>query len=234
VGLLAGYVTLLMLQTSQGLRFTSALDVYTAVLRDPKSILAFPDAIEYFSTLWSPFLNPILVLMAIAGILVTASNDDGLRRFTLSWLCVTSVASILATSLGSWGGGYLWRVFFVAPAATLTALGASQICRTLELKLGGDSSARTFSVQWYWTMGVIFSTLAMSVTSVVMSVVFPELGLFLSLVLNLVLVTLLFHSGYGEVRVLYILGVTVAVLTANSGLRSLMPLLVDPHNISLG
>jgi len=231
VGLVAGYVTLLMLQTSQRLRFTSALDVYTAVLRDPKSILAFPDAIEYFSTLWSPFLNPILVLMAIAGILVTVSNDDGLRRFTLSWLCVTSVASILATSLGSWGGGYLWRVFFVAPAATLTALGASQICRTLEVKLGGDSSARLFSGQWCRTMGVIVSTLGVSVTSVMMSVGFPELGLFLSLVLNLMLVTLLFHSAHGDVRASHILGVTIAVMVANSGLRAVMPLLVDPHNI---
>jgi len=234
VGLIVGYVFLLMLETPQRWRIEIALAHYTAAFLDPASILTFPDAIEYFATLWSPFLGPVLVLVAIAGLLGTVSNDDGLRHLTLSWLCVMSMGSILATSLGTWGGGYLWRVFFVAPVPILTALGASQICRTLELKLGGDSSARTFSVQWYWTMGVIFSTLAMSVTSVVMSVVFPELGLFLSLVLNLVLVTLLFHSGYGEVRVLYILGVTVAVLTANSGLRSLMPLLVDPHNISLG
>ena len=230
VGLVAGYVTL-MLQTSQGLRITDALYHYTAVLRDPTSILTFPEAIEYFSTLWSPFLNPILVLMTIAGILVTMSNDNGSRRLTLSWLCVASAASVLATSLGSWGGGYLWRVFFVAPAATLTALGALQICRTLELKLGGESRARTFPGQRYWTMGVIVSTLAMSITSVMMSVGFPELGLFLSLVLNLLLMTLLFHSAHGDVPASHILGVTLAVLMANSGLRAVMPLLVDPHNI---
>jgi len=169
--------------------------------------------------------------MAIAGILVTVSRDDGFGRFTLSWLCVMSVASILATSLGSWGGGYLWRVFFVAPVAILAAIGASQICRTLGLKLGGDSRAKLLSGQSYWTMGVIVSTLSTSVTSVVMSVGFPELGLFLSLVLSLLLVTLLFHSAHGDVRASHILGVTIAVLVANSGLRAVMPLLVDPHNI---
>ena len=216
VGLVAGYVTLLMLQASQGLRFTSALDVYTAVLRDPGSILAFPEAIDYFATLWSPFLNPILVLMAIAGILVTMSNDNGSRLLTLSWLCVTSVASVFATSLGSWGGGYLWRVFFVAPVAILAALGASQICRTLELRLGGDSRAIIFSGQWHWTMGVIVSTLAISITSVMMSVGFPELGLFLSLVLNLLLMTLLFHSAHGDVPASHILGVTLACLLYTS------------------
>jgi len=231
VGSVAGYVTLLMLQTSQGLRITDALNLYTAALRDPRSILAFPDAIEYFATLWSPFLNPILVLMAIGGIIVTVGSDDGLNRFMLSWLCVTSVASILATSLGSWGGGYLWRVFFVAPAATLTGLGASQICRTLELELSEASRARLFSGQWYWTMGVIVSTLGMSVTSVVMSVGFPELGPFLSLVLNLLLVTLLLHSAHGNVPTSHILGVTIAVVIVNTGLRAVMPLLVDPHNI---
>jgi hypothetical protein len=172
--------------------------------------------------------------MAIAGVLATVGNDDGLRRLTFSWLCVTSVASIFATSLGYWGGGYLWRVFFVAPVAVLTALGASQICRILERKLGEDDRVRLVSAQWFWRVGVIVSTLGTSVTSVMMSGVFPELGLFLSLVLNLLLVTLLFHWAYEGVGISYILGVTIAVLIANSGLRSLMPLLVDPHNISFG
>jgi len=45
------------------------------------------------------------------------------------------------------------------------------------------------------------------------------------------LVTLLFHSAHGDVRASHILGVTIAVLVANSGLRAVMPLLVDPHNI---
>jgi len=231
VGLVAGYVSLLMLKTSPRAFITDALSYYIMFLQDPRSILAFPNAINYFTTLWSPFLNPVLVMVAIVGILVILSRDDGLKRLTWSWLCVISVASIVATSFGYWGGGFLWRVFFVAPVAILTAVGASQICRTLELTVGGDSRVRRFSAQWYWTTGVIFSTLGASVTPVMISVSSPEMGLFLSLVLNLLLVTLLFHSAHGDVRASHILGVTIAVLVANSGLRAVMPLLVDPHNI---
>jgi hypothetical protein len=233
-GLAVGYMSLLMLKTSPRAFITDALSYYIAPLQDPRSILAFPDAINYFATLWSPFLNPVLVVVAIAGILAIVDRDDGLRHLMWSWLCVTSIASILATSLGYWGGGFLWRVFFVAPVAVLTALGASQMCRTLEQKIGGDNRVRGASAQWLWTVLVLISTLGASVTSVMMSGVFPELGLFLSLVLNLLLVTLLFHWAYEGVGISYILGVTIAVLIANSGLRSLMPLLVDPHNISLG
>jgi len=46
-------------------------------------------------------------------------------------------------------------------------------------------------------------------------------------------VTLFFHSGYQDSGISHILGATILILIANTGLRSLAPLLVDPHNISL-
>jgi len=232
IGLVAGYVSLSVLQTSEGLRIANALSLYIAGLVDPKAIFAFPDAIGYFATMWSPFLSPLLVVVAIVGVLAAAQRG-GPSRFILSWLCVTSTGSILATALGYSSGGSLWRVFFIAPIAILTGLGASCVCRTLERRLGGDSHMTLPSTHWYWVAGVIVSTLGTSVVSVTMSVVFPELGLFLGLVLNLLLVTPFFHSAYEGVGTSRIMGVTIAVLIANSGLRSLAPLLVDPHNISL-
>jgi len=231
VGSVVGYISLLMLKTSPRAFIIDALSYYIAPLQDPGSILAFPDAINYFATLWSPFLNPVLIVVAIAGTLAIVNRGDGLSRLMWSWLCVTSIASILATSIGYWGGGFLWRVFFVAPVAILTGVGASQICRTVEQKLGGGNHVRLGLNQWHWTMGVVVSAVGTSVASVMMSVGFPELGLFLNLVLNLLLVTLLFHSAHGDVPASHILGVTLAVLMANSGLRAVMPLLVDPHNI---
>jgi len=233
VGLVAGYVSLLMLKTSPTAFIADALAYYSAILHDLGSILTFPYAIKYFATMWGPFLSPVLIVVAIVGIFATLGRDDGWSCLMLSWLCVTSIASVLATALGFSSGGYLWRVFFIAPTAVLTALGASYTCRALERKLGEDSHMILPSTHWHWAMGVIVSTLGTSVISAMMSVVLPELGLFLGLVLNLLLVTMVFHSAYEGVGTSRIMGVTIAVLIANSGLRSLAPLLVDPHNISL-
>jgi len=230
-GLVAGYISLLILQTSEGLRITSALSYYAAAFLDPMAILTFPSAIEYFATIWSPFLNPVLIVVAIVGILAAVDHGDGLGRLILPWLCVTSIASVLATPLGSWGGGYLWRMFFITPIAVLTALGALHMCRTLEMKFSEGSEATLPPT--HWVAGVFVSTLGMSVLSVIMPAV-PALGLFLGLVLNLLLVTPFFHSGYRDSGISHVLGATIVMLIANSGLRSLAPLLVDPHNISLG
>jgi len=232
IGLVTGYVSLSVLQTSEGLRIANALSLYIAGLVDPKAIFAFPDAIGYFATMWSPFLSPLLVVVTIVGVLA-AAQCGGPSRLILSWLCVTSIGSILATALGYSSGGSLWRVFFIAPMAILTALGALYVCRTLERKLDEDGQVTLSSTRWHWVTGVIFSTLGTSVISVIMSVVLPELGLFLGLVMNLLLMTLLFHSAYDGVGTSRVMGVTMAVLIVNSGLRSLAPLLVDPHNISL-
>jgi len=231
-GLVAGYISLLMLQTSEGLRITSALSHYAAALLDPRAMLTFPDAIKYFATVWGPFLNPVLVAVAIVGILAVVGHGDGLSRLMLPWLFVTSIASILATPLGSWGGGYLWRIFFIAPIAILTTLGALCICRNLGMKLGEGSHATLPSTHWYWVAGVFVSTLDMSILSIITPTL-PELGLFFGLILNLLLVTLFFHSGYQDSGISHILGATILILIANTGLRLLAPLLVDPHNISL-
>jgi len=234
VGLAAGYVSFLMLKTSPRAFIADTLNYYAEPLRNPGTLLTFPDAIKYFTTMWSPFLNPVLVIVAIAGVLATLRNGGGRSRLTLSWLCVTSLASILATALGYWGGGFLWRVIFIAPMAILTALGASYICRTLERKLGEDSHVTLPSTHWRWAAEVIVSVLATSVISFVMSAVLPEVGQLLSLILSLLLVTVFFHRAYNGTGTSLILSVAIALVIANSGLRSLQPLLVDPHNIVLG
>ena len=90
------------------------------------------------------------------------------------------------------------------------------------------------STYWYWLTGVIVSTLGTSIASVIISAAFPELGLFLGLILNLLFVALFFHSAYEGVGISHVLGLAMVLLIATSGLRSIAPLLVDPHNISLG
>jgi len=234
LGLMVVSMSLLTLQTSQGLRVASALSLYSVSLADPKTILAFPNAIEYFATMWSPFLTPISMVVAIVGILAAVHSHGRLSHFLLSWLCVTSIASVLATSLGFSDGGYLWRVFFVAPIAVPTGLGASCICKTLERKLGEDDHVSLTLKQWYGVAGVTVSTLSSSLMYVTISDAFPEFGQLLALLLNLLLVTMLFHLARGRLGTSDILRIVIAVLVAGSGVRSLEPLLRDPHNISMG
>jgi len=237
-GLVAGCASLLMVQTSEGARMTSTLAHYSGALLDAPAMLTFLSAIKHFATSWSPFLSPVLIVLAIVGILTIISRGDVLSRLMFAWLSATSIGSILATPLGHWMygeyGGYIWRVFFIAPVAILCAFGSSRLCRNLERKLGEHNRLRLVPTQWFWTVTVIISPLTTSVPSVMMSLALPELGQLMALVLNLLLVTLLLHLAHEKVRTSHIMGVTMAVLIANSGLRSLAPLLVDPHNASMG
>mgnify|MGYP007042367954 CR=1 FL=1 len=233
VGLVAGCASLLMLQTSQGLRVTDALGYYVRVLIHPEIALSFADAIRHHVITWSPFLSPALMVMAIVGVLATVQHGGVLSRLMLSWLCATSVASILAIPIGEYGEN-LWRILFIAPTSPLTAIGASHICRILKQNLDEDMSMRLPSTKWCWAAGIVIYVQGMSILPVIIFAVLPELGQFLGLVLNLLLVSLLFHSRYKGTGSFHVLAVTIAMLTATSGLRSLAPLLVDPHIISLG
>jgi len=227
-GLATGYLSLLMLQASQGWRITEALNLYTRALFNPKLALAFADAAGRFTTTWSPFLDPALVLLGILGIFAAVNHGSTLGRLMLSWLCVTSIASVLATPLGA--GAELWRVFFICPTALLTAIGAYHISRAIERKLREGAFLRITWRQLYWALGVIVSALA---SSIIVSAVFLELAPLVGLFLNLLLVTLFFHVAYRGVGISLLLGVAIVVLIANSGLATIAPLIADPHNISL-
>ena len=227
-GLVAGYLSLVMLQASQGWRITEALDLYTRALFNPKLTLAFAEAVRYFTNTWSPFLDPALIALGVLGMFVSVNLGGKLNRLIFSWLCVMSIASILATPVGA--GAELWRVFFIGPSALLTAIGASHLYRTVERKLCEGEYLRMPSTQLYWAVGVIFSALA---SSIIMSAVLLELAPLAGLFLNLLLVTLSFHVAYRGVGISLLLGVAIVVLIANSGLATIAPLIADPHNISL-
>jgi len=231
VGLIAGYVSLSALWAYQGWRIISALDHYTAALANPRALLAFDASIEYFTNKWGPFLNPLLAVLAIVGVFVIVNRSGRGGYLVMSWLCVTSMASVLSTALGFEWQGYQWRVFFVSPITILAAFGTSHVCEVLTQKLGDDSRAAVPSTHVYVTAAMVVSTSIATILSIAMSSTFPELGRLLSLMLNLLLVAVLLHSTQRDLSASAILGVTITIMIANSGLRSLIPLLKDPHNL---
>lgn len=234
------FLSITLLAQTQGWRVVDALDLYVAVFNDPSRLLWFWDAVRRLTEIWSPFFSPLYLAVSILGVFcLWASNQSPWRRsLILGWLCVSALGSILVAPIGfdparpTEFESQLWRMLFLTPFQLTAPFGIAWLLRLPNL-LRSNEDARETRVRtllasrsiWLGTLVAIGVGLAWA----------PVWGRLLLLIVLLPLGTAFFllSSRFAVAEKEFLIGallLTILLVFANSTMRSLSLLLIDPHN----
>jgi len=210
----------------------SAMLLSTYSVYNPTRLFLFGGALLELLKTWSPFLSPALLSIALIGVYGLMHHSDGVaKRYLLGWIAAWCLGSIFIAPFGYnplrpvASETQLWRVFYVSPLPILLALGVER-CLAWSERLTFDADS---------------VTVTRSRIAVVLAVVgVPSLALFISLIPEVRLLAVLMAVGAlmllsFRLPVRQLTRVMIAtfliLLIVNAALRSLYPLLFDPHNL---
>ncbi len=227
----AGIVSYLLFQNVRN-DIANAVNLYLSSPASPFSLLNFGGAlVELFSS-WGPFVPPILLLLSLVGAYSLSRRRGITTNYLIAWIATWCVGSILVaplgynpTNVGASESG-LWRMLYVSPLPFLLALGLEK-CVSLSKRTIASGGSQNISSR---AVPVLSFVPFVALGGVLFVIWDPNIRLLLvasALVLALVLTAML--PSYQTVDVL-IVSVLILVLL-NAALRSLFPLLLDPHNL---
>ena len=232
------FLSITLLAQTQGWRVVDALDLYVVVFNDPSKLLWFWDAVRRLTEIWSPFFSPLYLTLSILGVFcLGASNLSPWRRsLIMGWLCVSALGSILVAPIGfdptrpTETESQLWRMLFLTPFQLAAPFGIAWLLRLPNLLRSsqnvGESQVRTVLMSrsvWLGALVAIGIGLALA----------PVWGRLLLLTALLPLATAFFLSRSNICEKEFLIGallLTILLVFANSTMRSLSLLLIDPHN----
>jgi hypothetical protein len=168
---------------------------------------------------WSPFLNPLLMVLAIVGVvLLVRERASNYKIFMLSWMAVAGIGTFFAVTLET----EIWRIWYLQPLWLLGATGIKGFLQMSNSTWSGQASylgvARTAAVLGIAGLAVFF--LDQAVGSVIFYVA----------ALSIVLIHLGGQRANTKTVLVSAFILFVLVFFLNHALRSLYPLILDPHN----
>jgi len=94
--LVAVGLSLLLLWKVQGWRVADALSFVQHTLGSKYFGLGGWETVVFFSQIWSQFLNPVLLVLSILGILVLAQRRDRFAAIVFAWLIAACATKSLS------------------------------------------------------------------------------------------------------------------------------------------
>jgi hypothetical protein len=192
---------------------------FAGPLRAP-SLIEHPFGVIYDALrIWSPMLNPLLVILAIVGVvLLVRERASNYKVFMLSWMAVAGIGTFFAVTLET----EIWRIWYLQP---LWLLGATGIKGLLQMgnSMWNDQASYLVAAR---------TALIISIAGIAVFLLDPLVGsvIFYVAALSIVLI----HLGGQRANTKTVLAsafiLFVLVFFLNHALRSLYPLILDPHN----
>ena len=236
IDVLLAFVSLSLLEASQGWRIADTFGYYTEVINNPASVLLFWDALTRLTQVWSPFFSPLYMAASILGVfyLHTSNLTPWRRRLILAWICTSAIGSILVAPIGfdptdpTRSETQLWRLLFVTPFQLTAPFGITMIIEFLRKTQSrsqdfrGAESIRK-AVPRAFLVGIF-------VVGVLLAWLPVEARLILA-ILPVVTGLIIKKAGKDENELLTGIILASFVLVAfNCATRGLSQLLIDPHN----
>ena len=218
-GLVSGALVFVAGSETEKARLIEAVRGFAAPLTAP-SLVEHPFGVIYDAfRVWSPFLNPLLMVLAIVGVvLLVRERASSYKVFMLSWMAVAGIGTFFAVTLNT----EIWRIWYLQPLWLLGATGIRGLLQMGNSIRSGQASylvpARTASI--------------ISIAGIAVFLLDPAVGsvIFYVAALSIVLI----HLGGQRANTKTVLAsafiLFVLVFFLNHALRSLYPLILDPHN----
>jgi hypothetical protein len=218
-GLASGGLVFVAGSDTERARLIETFRNFAAPLRAP-SLIERPFGVIYDAfRVWSPFLNPLLMVLAIVGVvLLVRERASNYKVFMLSWMAVAGVGTFFAVTLET----EIWRIWYLQP---LWLLGATGIRGLLQMgnSIWNDQASYLVPVR---------TALIIGIAGIAVFFLDPVVGsvIFYVAALSIVLI----HLGGQRANTKTVLAsafiLFVLVFFLNHALRSLYPLILDPHN----
>jgi hypothetical protein len=218
-GLVSGAFVFVTGSETEKARFVETVIDFEGPLNAP-SLVQHPFGVIYDALrIWAPFLNPLLMVLAIAGVvMLIRERSSSYKIFILSWMAIAGVGTFFAVTLGT----EIWRIWYLQPLWILGATGIRGLLQwansTWNERASHLVAART--------------TLIIGIAGLAVFFLEPTVGsiVFYLAALSIIVV----HFGGQRANAKTILAsafiLFVLVFFLNHALRSLYPLFLDPHN----
>jgi hypothetical protein len=218
-GLVSGALVFVTGSETEKARLVETVTDFEGPLNTP-SLIQHPFGVIYDALrIWAPFLNPLLAILAVAGVvMLIRERSSSYKIFILSWMAIAGVGTFFAVTLRT----EIWRIWYVQP---LWILGATGIKGFLQWANSTWNEGASHLVAARTTLIIGFAGLAIFLLE-------PIVGgtIFYVAALSIVVV----HSGGRRANAKTILAIAlllfVFVFFLDHALRSLYPLFLDPHN----
>jgi hypothetical protein len=218
-GLVSGALVFATGSHTERARLISTISIYTAPLAEPL-LVQHPFGVIYDAfKVWSPMLNPLLMVLAVAGVvLLVRERASNYKVFMLSWMAVAGIGTFFAVTLET----EIWRIWYLQPLWLLGATGIRGLLQMGTSIWGGEASY----------LVVARTALIISIAGIAVFLLDPAVGsvIFYVAALSIVLI----HLGGQRANIKTVLAsafiLFVLVFFLNHALRSLYPLILDPHN----
>ena len=181
-------------------------------------------------TSWSSFLSPTLILIAFVGAYSLKNLQGGVKGYLIAWLAVWCVGSILVAPIGylptspATSETQLWRMLYLSPLPILLALGLSKCFQAIRQPV----VLSPVNVPRLQPAVLSMAIAAFSLPLFLFSTPLIRLG---SVIIGC-LTALILANRFGckdSARTMTI--IMLLLIVVNAALRSLYPLLLDPHNL---
>jgi hypothetical protein len=88
-------------------RFTDAMRILASLLREQSLLLHPFDVIGSPMKLWASFLNPLLIILAMLGVLsLVREKGSSYKIYLLSWMLIAGLGTFFAVTLQT----EIWRI----------------------------------------------------------------------------------------------------------------------------
>lgn len=218
-GLVAGVLAFSFGSQAERRLIREALGTFTAPLASQSLVLSPFGVIGDSFRIWASFLNPLLsILVVIGALLLVGEKPSSYKTLVLSWMLVTGIGTLFAVTLQT----EIWRIWYVQPLWLLAGVGMNGL---LHIARASSRASRSNSAA---IVAVIIPLAGLGVF-----ILQPILGsgVFYLVAMLPALFSLRRSSktnSYTLLATLFMLFVSLFFL--NHTLRSLYPLILNPHN----
>jgi hypothetical protein len=219
-GLVSGALVFVTGSETEKARLVESVINFETPLNAP-SLVRHPFGVIYDAlTIWAPFLNPLLMILAMVGVvLLVRERSSSYKVFMLSWMVIAGVGTFFAVTLQT----EIWRIWYVQPLWILGAAGIKGL-----LQIGSPDWARSQMSHLVAARTVIITCAA----GLAVALLEPVVGSAIFYAAIISIVTL--HIGGRRASTKTVFATTVilfvSVFFLDHAFRSLYPLILNPHN----
>jgi hypothetical protein len=216
-GLASGALVFVLASETVRGRFTDAIQILVSPLAERSMLLHPFDVIGTAMNVWVSFLNPLLMILAMIGVLsLIREKSSSYKIYLLSWMFIAGLGTFFAVTLQT----EIWRMWYVQPLWLLGGAGVSSLLGTRnaskpEGTLGFE--AKTAAIILLAGVAVCFLEPLLGAGVFYVAAVFPVLS-------NIGRRRASVQTVFATTLILF-----VCVFFLNHALRSLYPLMLYPH-----
>jgi hypothetical protein len=219
-GLISGAFVFVAGSNVERARLIETIGTYSAPLTEPTQIQHPLNTIYDALRVWAPFLNPLLMILAMLGVvLIVCERSSSYKVFMLSWMVLAGIGTFFAVTLQT----EIWRIWYVQP---LWILGAAGIKGLLQI---GSSDEGGGQIPYLVVARIAIITCVAGLAVVLLEPVVGSI-IFYAAIISIATIHI---CGYGgNTKTVFVTAVIlfVSIFFLDHALRSLYPLILNPHN----